>query len=90
MIKCVKIRCEGKKKTPTVFLNLILLPPTLPGMLPVHPAGAAARYRPPAGCSGEGKGGGGRAGRPAVATTASFAAAQQFATPPNRGQGRAV
>lgn len=59
-------------------------------MLPVHPASAAARHRPPAGRGGEGEGGGGRAGGPALATAAPLAAAQQFALLPHRGQGRAV
>lgn len=59
-------------------------------MLPVHPAGAAARHRPSAGRSGEGEGGGRRAGGPAVATAAPLAAAQQFASPADGGQGRAV
>lgn len=61
-----------------------------PGMLPVHPAGVAARHRPPARRRGEGEGGGGRAGGPAVAAAAPLAAAQQLAAPPHRGQGRAV
>lgn len=59
-------------------------------MFPVHPAGAAARHRPPAGRRGEGEGGGGRAGGPAVAAAAAVAAAQQFAAPADGGQGRAV
>ncbi len=45
-----------------------------PGMLSVHPTGAAARHRPPAGRSGEGKGGGRRAGGPTVTTAAPLAA----------------
>lgn len=76
--------------TDVLSLLALLFPSNLPGMLPVHPAGVAARHRPSAGRSGEGKGGGGRAGGPAVATTAPLAATQQFATPPDGGQGRAV
>lgn len=59
-------------------------------MLPVHPASTAARHRPPAGRRGEGKGGSGRAGGPAVAASAPLPAAQQFAAPADGGQRRAV
>lgn len=59
-------------------------------MLPVHLAGAAARHRPPAGRSSEGKGSGGRPGGPAITPAASFAATQQLAMPHDGGQGRAV
>ena len=59
-------------------------------MLPVHPAGAAARHRPPPGRHCEGKGGGRRAGGPAIAAASPLAAAQQFAAPADGGQGRAV
>lgn len=60
------------------------------GVLPVHPASAAARHRPSAGRGGEGEGGGGRAGRSAVAAAASLASAQQLAAPADGGQGRPV
>lgn len=59
-------------------------------MLPVHPARAAPRHRPSAGCSGEGEGGCRRPGGPAVAAAAPLAATQQFTAAPDRGQGRAV
>ena len=85
-----KYRLKTTVQVISVTDLLSLRPSTLPGMLPVHPAGAAARHRPPAGRGGEGKGGGGRAGGPAVATTSPLAAAQQFALPPDGGQGRAV
>lgn len=61
-----------------------------PGVLSVHPAGAAPRHRPAAGRRGEGEGGGGRAGGPAVAAPAPLTAAQQLAAPADGGQGRAV
>lgn len=77
-------------KSLSLMFSPSLHPSTFPGMLPVHLAGTATRHRPPAGCSGEGEGGRRWAGGPAVATTAPLAAAQQFATPPDGGQGRAV
>lgn len=84
------LQCAEFNNTLNLLITAAILPFNLPGMLPVHPARAAARHRPSAGCSGKGKGGSRRAGGPAVTAAAPLAAAQQFATSPDGGQGRAV